>query len=365
MKLHNVINIFTLLFAFGLTISCSESSSVTDEEIGPELKGVSAEMATMETSAEITQSAISDFVVNKDNLDPTKSTAGRTAWLLDVQIYKGSTPYQYGAATCTWNSTDQTWDPPVSTVYFPNYTRQLVSAKLYPSGWTGTIKLDQSLEADLIAQDILTQNGNTTVTVYPAHIPTIPMRHGNSMIDFILTNVDETHIADIKVYVGGSGYTPHKIATTGKLEYLVILPVGAQNPQIRLTTTGGAQYIQPIGVASTQANVCYCINLRGINLLLSSFIVTDWTYGQALSGEYSTITSYPTFKGDPNTSATIYFLNGSSQTLNFNSRGEATVKPLGRTIIRIVAGTKDFAPNPPIVLRSMLIDLKPHIDNET
>lgn len=358
-------NIIILLLAIGLAVSCSDNNSVADDEVGPELKGLNAEMARMETGAEISQSAISDFVVNKDNLDPTKSMTGRTGWKLDVQIYKGSTPYAYGTATCTWNGTTQTWDPPTNTVYFPNYTRQLVSAKLYPTGWTGTVKLDQSLEADLIAQDILTQNGTTTVTVLPAHIPTIPMRHGNSMIDFILTNVDETHIADLKVYVGNTGYTPHKITTTGKLEYLVILPVGAQLPQIRLTTTGGAQYIQPIGITTTQANVCYCINLRGINLLLSSFIVTDWTYGQALSGEYSTITSYPTFKGDPNTSATIYFANGSSQVLNFNSRGERTIKPSGRTIIRITTDTKDFMTNPPIVLRSMLIDLKPHIDNET
>ena len=362
MKRYNLL--LALLVALGIVVSCSENSNTTEDEVGPELKGLNTEMASIQTGAEITQSAISDFVVNKAN-DPTKDITGRTSWMLDIQIYKGSLPYTYGAATCTWNSVSQTWNPPVNTVYFPNYTRQPVAAKLYPSGWTGTVKLDQSLVANLIGQDILTQDGNATTTILPAHIPTIPMRHGNSMVDFILTNVDATQIADLKVYVGNDGYTPYKVTATGKLEYLVILPVGAQNPQIRLTTVGGAQYIQPIGVTATQVNVCYCINLRGINLLLSSFIVTDWTYGQALSGEYSTITSYPTFKGDPNTSATIYFANGQSQVLNFNSRGEYTVKPSGRTIVRIRTATKDFYTNPPIVLRGMLIDLKPNIDNET
>jgi len=362
MKLYNIylLSISALLFA-----ACSENEQADDTDFPAEelqLGGVQVNMASRETPDEAATRAISDFVVNTEN-DPTSIMDTRsTDWKLDVQIFNGSQAYQYGIATCTWNSTTSTWDPPQNTLYFPNYSRQSVKATLYPTGWNNTISLNQKTSDAILKQDILSQNGSNSITVNPAHIPTISMRHAHSMLNFILENVEIAQISEVNVHVGNDIYQPYKVENTGKIEYLVILPVGISNPEIRLTTVEGANYIVEVEIASTEVNTCYCIKLQGIELLLSSVTVTNWAYGEALAGQYSSVASYPTFRGPANTSVTLHYLNGLTQTITFNDRGESTPKPLGRTIIQIDPSTGDpIYPDPPLILNTMYVDLNPYL----
>ena len=347
----------------GLFVGCSKDNTTEiDERFA--LKGIAATLGAIEESNGSQTKAISDFVVNTAK-DPTSIMTNRYTWNFDIQIYKGNTPYQYGEASLRWNGS--MWVPITGdSLYFPNYTRQGVAATLYPASWNGTVQVMQNTAALLLAQDILRQNGNATVTVNPAHIPTISMRHGNSMIDFILNNVDTTQITSVNVYVGSIKYTPYKVPGLNRAEYMVILPVGSRNPEVRLVTNGGAEYIQQLSINPTQINVCYCVKLSGLELLLSSVTVTDWLYGTALPGDYSTTTSYPTFKGPVNDTITLIYHNGLQQSIIFNSRGEYTLKPFGRRIDRIqLTPTDGFNLNPPIILHNMFIDLNPRIDSRT
>lgn len=345
-------------------MSCSDDETNDSDNEQIALDGVKASLGLMNEESSSTTKAIADFVVNKA-ADPTSILTSRYGWNFDIQIYKGNVPYLYGGASLEWN--DSIWIPKAGqSLYFPNYTRQGVAAKLYPSTWVDTVAVIQNTAALLLGQDVLKQNGSTVITVNPAHIPTIPMRHGNSMLDFILTGVDTTQIASINVYAGNKLYTPYKVPGLNRAEYLVILPVGSQNPEIRLTTVGGARYIQKLSINSMQINNCYCIKFHGLELELGAITVTDWVYGTAISGEYSTETSYPSFLGPPNSSLTIVYDNGLEQVLIFNARGEYIAKPDGRTAIKIILSPGDeFNLNPAVVLRNMVIDLKPNIQNRT
>lgn len=359
MKKYIILLAATGIFSF---TGCSNDDTETGDE-RVRLEGVQASLGMMNEDGTVETRAIRDFVVNTPN-DPTMGMTGRTGWNFDVQIYKNNTPYPYGQAAFEWNG--NMWVPEAgASIYFPNYTRQGVAATLYPDSWTGTIAQIQNTADLLLAQDILKQNGAATVTVLPAHIPTITMRHGNSMIDFIIDNVDVSQISTIIVAANGIEYTPYKVQGVSHNEYLVILPVGVKDPEVRITTVGGARYIQGLHINSTQVNNCYCVRLLGLELALASITVTDWVYGTALSGDYSTETSYPTFIGPPGESVTLFFDDGQQQVLTFNTRGEYTIKPVGRRIVRISDNLGEFVLTPPIILRSMVIDLNPHLQNRT
>lgn len=229
----------------------------------------------------------------------------------------------------------------------------------YPAAKDAPVAADQSEVGNFRLQDILEQNG-TNYVVNPAHIiQNVQVRHKRSMLDIILREVDYSQIASVEIVADNVTYQPHKIENTGSFtntEFLLILPVGVKNPQIRVTTLEGARYVETLEI-TTATNVCFCVNLLGLELQLGNVTVSDWTYGRALSGNYSVVTSYPTFKGPANTSATVTYRNGITQTLTFNSRGEATTKPAGRTIMQV----NSTVLNPPIVLRSMMIDLTPYL----
>lgn len=232
-----------------------------------------------------------------------------------------------------------------------------VDAVLYPDTPTAEIAVDQSTLTTFLNQDILIQ-GVVTYPLTPAHIPTIQLRHQNSMIDFMLVDVNQADIASdgIKVTASGKTYTPYKVGTSN--EYLLILPVGTAYPRVEITTVQGARYATTVNIASTVINNCYCIKLIGVELSLSSVNVIDWTYGNALAGQYTTPASYPTFRGPANTSATLYFNNGLSETITFSDRGETTVKPAGRIIIQI----NDLTLPTPLILDEMYVDLNPYLD---
>jgi len=347
-------------------MSCTDdqvTQDQQDEEIL--LKGITVDMASLMTSDDINTKAIGDFAVNTSK-DPTLAMNTRLAdWKLDVQIYKGSQPYQYGKATCSWNTTDSRWEPDGGNLYFPNYSHQSVSAKLYPPLWNNVIGLNQQTADSLLYQDVLIQNGTSTVTVRPAHEFTIQMKHAHSMLDFILENVDESQIDSVTIQVGDNIYEPYKVTGVTRNEYLVILPVGTANPEIHLKTVEGARYTVQVEITSTAVNNCYCIKLDGIELILTSVTVTNWVYGEALSGEYTTIASYPTFRGPASTSITVFYLNGLSQVLTFNERGESTPKPLGRTILSMqLSSGETIELDPPLILNTMYVDLNPYIVSE-
>lgn len=331
------------------------------------LEGIEMSAGDKATNESMSTRAGAGFAVNT-SLDPTyvatQYITNRPGWLLDVQIYKGGTSYgSYGKATCDWNATLSRWVPR-TVIHFPNYTRQAVSARLYPDGWTA-ITADQGDASKILSQDVMVQNGTTTVTVYPAHIPTIPMKHANSMLNFRIADADFDDIEQLTVVAGGVVYTPYHVAGATGIEYMVILPVGTVNPQIKLKTKLGARYTETINISGTQINTCYCATLQGIQLLLSSITVNNWVYGEAIAAEYTTVTSYPTFRGPGNETYTVMYDNNIYQEFEFNSRGEVTVKPWGRTITWI--GRSETDPNgltldPPIVIRSMVIDLEPFIE---
>ncbi len=356
--------IFALFMSAAIFISCSENDSLNEEALpSPDLllKGVEVKMASRETPNEPGTKAINDFVVNKA-ADPTSVITTRTDWELDVQIYKGSQIYQYGSATLIWNSTNSRWQDPTDSLYFPNYTRQAVSATLHPEGWNNIISLEQRTDSALLVQDVLIQNGTSTIEIRPAHIPTIQMRHAHSMLDFILDDVNLNEITEINVHIGNDVYQPYPVTGTTNPEYLVIIPVGVQNPVIHLTTVQGANYEVQVDIQSTQVNTCYCIKLEGIELKLSSVTVSNWAYGEAIAGQYTTIASYPTFRGPASTSYTVYFVNGLSQVITFNDRGESTPKPLGRSIIRIQTPSgENIDLDTPLILNTMYVDLNPYL----
>jgi len=356
---------FASLFIWSSCSSEENEEVATDEQ---QVIGFIAEINDMDINSTVQTRAAGDFSVNT-NLDPT--TASRTTgWELNILIYNRQINTNvYNQAICEWGGSN--WKP-VTPIYLPNYLRQNVEASLYPAGWTSAtpIVLNQSDPQVLLAQDILVQSGYPSkATITPAHIPSVPMQHQFAMLDFILNEVDSTQIdkSSIKVIVGNDIYTPYRVANTTDMEYLVILPLDVINPKVTLTTIGGIKYIEEIKITSihpngTRSNFCYCANLQGVELSLSSVTVADWEYGTAIAGQYTTIASNPTFTGPVGDEVTLVFDNGEQQTIYFNRWGEATIKPAGRTIIQLIKS--DGTPitlNPAIVLNDMYIDLTSYL----
>jgi len=346
-------------------MACTNDNDGDGENAEPLLlDGLSVTIGEREKAENVQNRATSDFVVNTaadPTFDRTRLT-GTGGWTLDVQIFdKNNNPYAPGAGTFTYSTAVSRWTSPTN-VYFPNYHSPQVNATLHPAGWTTStaIALDQSTSANLLLQDILAQNGSP-YRIAPAHIPQLTLRHAYSMLDFIITDVDFDDVADdgIKVIAGGQEYTPYKVPGTTNHEFLVILPLGVSTPRVSIATRAGARYYEDIVIPSTAVNHCYCVKLIGIELRLSSVTVVDWVYGQALEGSYTTIASYPTFRGLPNTSVRLTYQNGLTQELDFNERGEATVKPAGRMVIAI----GQFPIDPPIILDQMYVDLRPYLPN--
>ncbi|MCC8173763.1 MAG: hypothetical protein LIO65_05085 [Odoribacter sp.] len=298
--------------------------------------------------------------------DPTNTMERRENWLLSFTLFNDdNSVYPYGHGTFKWDATDSYWKPD-SSLYFPNYLRKRISARLYPDDWT-EIALDQSATdaSAILGQDILIQNGNQTYPINAlSHIMEIEMQHAHSMLDFRFVGIEETDLHSVIVEVGGSEYIPYQVKNGENPEYMVIIPVNSSEPIIRINTQGGARYYQTTvnGISSTQVNNCYCFTFKGLELLLSEITIATWTTGPGIPGDYTTEQSYPTFRGPANSECTIYYDNGLNQTLSFNERGESTQKPAGRTIIRITTpGGINTTLNPPVVLSGMIVNLIPYL----
>ncbi|MCC8035006.1 MAG: hypothetical protein LIO77_03615, partial [Rikenellaceae bacterium] len=277
--------------------------------------------------------AVSGFVVNTD-ADPTYLFNRKLDWILDLTIFKNGTPYAEGLGQFEWDGSYWTANS-TAPVYMPNYLMQEVAADLYPAGWGGTIATDQRNEDVFVKQDILRQNGSPTYTTAPAHYLEVEMRHGHSMIDFVLDEVNPDDIASVTVEAGGDTYQPYHVPMTSRQEYLVILPLAVTNPVIRVSTNAGANYSKELEIASTAINTCYYVRLTGLELILQAVTVSNWSYGEAVAANYSSVTSYPAFMGPEGVTVTIYYDNGLDQTITFNDRGVAVERPAGRTIIAV------------------------------
>lgn len=305
--------------------------------------------------------AVSGFVVNTAD-DPTYPLTEKEEWILDLTIYKGNTPYLDGNGKFEWNGSYRTTFP---IIYMPNYLMQEVEATLYPLSWAypnGTIQTDQSDVDNFLEQDVLVQNGSPTYETAPAHYLYIEMRHAHSMVDFVLADVNPQDIESVTVEADGLTYLPYKADISAREEYLVILPTGIAYPTIYVTTKEGAKYSKELDIDATLINTCYYVRLVGLELTLEALAVTNWTYGEAVAGDYSSVTSYPTFRGPENTTLTIYYDNGLEQDISFNDLGEVTVKPSGRTIVKISSGALSYTFSPPLSIREMVIDLNEYID---
>lgn len=341
-----------------LAAGCSDS---TGSATGPEeqvlLEGVDISLQESDETVAATK-ATSDYAVN-ENIDPTKTMVGRESWELDVTINNSNGSFGPQSATFTWDAVNNYWTPGTD-IFFPNYTRQEVELTLHPVPWSA-IAFDQ--RTDILGQDVLIQDGTTSITVYPAHIPEIEVKHAHSMLDFRFLGIEDSDINTISVEVGGDTYYPYKVPGTTSPEYLLIIPVGSSSPIIRMGTPGGANYYQTTvdKITNTQVNTCYCFTLRGLELQLAEITIENWATGRAMSGDYTSETSYPTFRGIPEAQITLFYDNGLAQDIILDSQGEYTGRPSGRTItgIRYLGVTNE--PDPPLVLSNTIIDLTPYL----
>lgn len=214
------------------------------------------------------------------------------------------------------------------------------------------------------------------------------MKHANSMLDFIVSDITDDQIKTVTVTIGDnkiSPYKPYKISTS-PVEYLLIVPIttaataASDNPIIEITTNNGSVYKQQIHligatngdnvISNYTVNTCYCFTLRGLELLLSPITVTDWATGEAVAGDYIAVTAYPTFRGTPNNTYYVYYDNclkdddgnPKMQKIIFNSRGECTLKPDGRIITHIgttptLTSSKALDEADKLLLSGMIVDL--------
>lgn len=307
--------------------------------------------------------AVSGFVVNTSD-DPTNSLTEKEAWNLDLTIYKGSNPYEDGYGEFEYDGSGYWVTKDGSTIYMPHYEMQNIQAVLYPTGWTTgqQIATDQRQESVLILQDILEQDGSPTYQTVPAHYLEVKMRHAYSMIDFVLADVNPADLYEVTVEAGGNTYQPYQVTASTEQEYLVILPLGITNPVIHVTTNGGAKYSKELDITQTLVNTCYYVKLYGVELILESITVSNWTYGEAVGGDYSSVTSYPTFRGPVGVTVTIYYDSDVSQTITFNEKGEAVAKPAGRTITAVETTDGIYSLPNPYTIRTQIVDLTNFID---
>ena len=390
------IHIIKMIPAALLLCACSETDNLptNEEESGPQVEEFTASLTSIDTNAEA-RATVSPYIVNTPKgegsspYDPTKtSMETRSNWAADVKIYKGENIYStHGEATYKYGSSK--WEiQSDATLRFPNYLKQKITATFYPENWTSstTFVTDQSTIEKLLPQDILVEQ-DPDGTYNPAKSITINMRHANSMLDFIINDIEATNIESVKVKMGegGTEYTPYK-AKTSPVEYLLIIPTtkdgdNPQNPIIEIKTNKNATYRQEIKVIGATnndgieiknytINTCYCFTLKGLELILSPITVTDWTTGKAVAGDYIAVTAYPTFRGTPNETYYVYYDNclkdeegnAKMQKITFNSRGECTIKPDGRIITHLSKDSK-FTPNEsnklttPVLLGTMIVNL--------
>ena len=352
--------ILFVLSVIPLWIGCSDDYE--GDEVSDDIRLEALQLQVTEKSADAgatTRATLTGYSVNR-TADPTHSNqrlTSQSSWNLDVKIYDKSGTQLYAPANgATWAYTGSAWTPvftpPQNALYLPSYFKPRVDATLFYGAQEAAITLDQSTSDLLLQQDVLVQKTNT-YTVTPAHNLTVELIHKHAMLDFVLTNVNVNDIASLTVLANGDIYYPYKVNITTAAEYMVILPEGIKNPQIKIETKEGARYTKTLSINSAQRNHAYCITFSGVELLLSSVTVVNWTYGTALSGQYTTPASYPTFRGTPNLEITLVYNNGLSQDIKFNDRGEITVKPYGRTIIQI---NETVLPTP-IILDEMYVDL--------
>lgn len=380
-------NIINIALAAFLLSACSKADALPEgEERGPQVTELQTSLGSI--NAGETTRATPSYSVNTD-ADPTKTAMeSRTAWKMDVQIYNGGNPYTPGGtATYTYNSKWET----TSRLCFPNYTKQKIKATLHPKDWTTSTKFitDQSKNdnSEILKQDILIESNFATL-FNPAKTIKIPMKHANSMLDFIVSDITDDQIKTVTVTIGDnkiSPYKPYKISTS-PVEYLLIVPIttaataASDNPIIEITTNNGSVYKQQIHligatngdnvISNYTVNTCYCFTLRGLELLLSPITVTDWATGEAVAGDYIAVTAYPTFRGTPNNTYYVYYDNclkdddgnPKMQKIIFNSRGECTLKPDGRIITHIgttptLTSSKALDEADKLLLSGMIVDL--------
>ena len=353
-----------LLLVIPLWSACSDESEAEGTE-NILFDGIAVQTGERTAGTEVSTRAGEGFAVNTAN-DPTYETtrlnggggADVGTWTLTATIYdKNNDPYP--DANGTWVYQTNKWVPTGgTTLYLPSYFSPRVTANLFPSDKTATDlpELDQNTKLKLLRQDLLVQR-SVPYSVTPAHVMKVKLRHQYSMLDIILDGVNTDDIDQVRIIAGGQTYIPYNITAIPN-EYLVILPTGISKPQIVVRTKKGAEYTETLNITSTTINYAYCIKLTGVELIVSSVTVIDWTYGTALSGQYTTPTSYPTFRGNPNTTITIVYDNGLSQLLTFNAQGESVAeKPLGRTIVKV--GDNELSP--PVILDEMYVDLRPYM----
>lgn len=350
--------LYKILFVLSvapLWIGCSddhEDSEVTEDI---QLEALQLQVTEKGTDAGVTTRAtLTGYSVNR-TADPTHSNERLTSqspWNLDVKIYDKSGTNLYGPANgASWAYNGSEWAPSIQ-LFLPSYFKPRVDATLFYGANEAAVTVNQSTSDLLLQQDVLVQKSNS-YTVTPAHTLGIELIHKHAMLDFVLTNVNADDIKSLTVVANGNTYNPYRVGITTAVEYMVILPEGVKNPQIMIETMGGARYTKTLSINSAQRNHCYCITFTGVELLLSSVTVVNWTYGTALSGQYTTPASYPTFRGTPNLTVNLVYDNGLSQEITFNDRGEATVKPYGRTLIQV----NDNVLPTPIILDEMYVDL--------
>lgn len=387
------IHIIKMIPAALLICACSETDNLptNEEEFGPQVEELTASLTSISAGAEVR--ATPTYIVNTPTTDPTTtSMETRGGWEMDVKIYKGNDIYTtHGEATYAYE-TSNGWkiQGENAVLRFPNYSKQKITATCRPNDWTDqtTPALDQSTNGGsaLLAQDILIEKDSSKL-YNPAKNLKIEMKHANSMLDFIISDIAASNISSVKVTIENTEYTPYQ-AKTDPVEYLLIVPVTEEssldearkkNPIIEITTGHGTVYTREIKLIEAEnggniisnytVNTCYCFTLKGLELILSPITITDWSTGKAEAGDYIAVTAYPTFRGTPNETFYLYYDNclkdseGNAimQKIEFNSRGECTIKPDGRVITHISTtddlGNATALNTNPIVLKDMIVDI--------
>lgn len=330
-------------------ISCSDNLQ-KEHGAGVEVEGVSV---VLESDKRIEMpSTRASLVLLTDPSLTSIINRGLLGWLLDVNIYKGASVYS--SNTYQPHGVDY-WIPTNGAItYFPNYLSQSCEFTFYATSPTETIAFDQSVADVMLHHDKL----YLKTTMAPAHILTPRLLHANSMLYF---SFEKITAASVQIKIGSDLYTPYHYGAN----YMVILPATInQNPVVVVTTTGGAVYNQTVKIINNPSllnpsvlgvNNRYVFKLSGYDLVLSPIAILDWVSGGMVAGEYVAETAYPTFRGPANTNCTLTFNNGLTQQLNFNSQGEHTVKPAGRTITAV-----NSVPCL-VVLGQMIIDLNAYL----
>lgn len=349
--------ILILCAVVSLAGSCSDETSDEKNTAGIELQEISTALGE-DTEVGLGQSR-AGVVSTTDPSSTPIAQRGAYGWKLDVQLYSGSTPYTPGTNTYVWNGTSS-WIPQTNPItYFPNYSNQTGKFRLYATAPNTAIVTDQRDALTQLQQDQL----YISTSVRPAHIVNVTLSHEESMIDFTFVRIPLS-IQSVVVMIGTTLYNPYQVP--GLFRYLLILPsvTTTTNPVVILTTTNGSVYKQTVNIIGNTSigtptylgvNNRYIFSLTGLDLGLSPISVVDWVYGGSLAGNYVGEIAYPTFRGPALLTCTLTFSNGLTQTLTFNSQGEHTVKPVGRTIVQIEVNGNSCPAN--VILNQMIIDL--------